>query len=270
MKNIKLRVYEILELDRIDDTTSKIDNYVIIFLVFLSIAIFMLETVESTKVFMPYFKIADIAIYIIFSIEYLIRFWIADLNPAYANKQFKRLRFMFSFMPMIDLIAILPFYMPIVFPVDLRFVRIFRFFRIFRLLKLNRYNNSLVTLGEVIKEKKEDLIITFSLLFMVLFIASCLMYYIENFAQPKVFASIPHAMWWGVATLTTIGYGDIFPITVAGKILASVIAILSIGFVGLPTGILASGYIDIVHKKKETAEKNTIHCPRCNEEIKLN
>jgi len=267
IKEQKQRLFEILELDRADDYSSKLDNYFIIFLVFISIVILMLETVESLNFLFPYFYIADIVIYIIFTIEYILRIWIADLHPQYEGKKNKRLRYAFSFTPMIDLIAILPFLLPMFTLIDLRFIRVIRFFRIFRLLKLNRYNNSLTTLSDVVKEKKEDLIISFFLLFMVLFIASCLMYYTENHAQPKVFASIPHAMWWGVATLTTIGYGDIYPITMFGKILSSVIALLSIGFVGLPTGIIASGYIDHIHRKNDPKKLEKIKCPHCGQDF---
>ena len=126
-------------------------------------------------------------------------------------------------MALIDLIAILPFYIPKITLLDLRFVRALRLFRIFRLFKIGRYSNALKIFHRAIRSKKEELLITLFAGGILLIIASSLIYFVENKSQPELFSSIPASMWWGVITLTTVGYGDIFPITVIGKILGSFI-----------------------------------------------
>ena len=168
-------------------------------------------------------------------------------------------------MALVDLAAILPFYLPLFIKLDLRFVRALRLLRLFRIFKMGRYSSALQMLGRVVRAKKEEIFITALVLIMLLVVASGLMYYIEKDAQPKQFSSIPSAMWWGVATLTTVGYGDVYPVTAAGKILSAVIAILGIGLFALPTGILASGFIEELHKK----ETGKIICPHCGKEIDM-
>jgi len=151
---------------------------------------------------------------------------------------------------MIDLFAILPFYLPMIIPLDLRFIRAVRLFRLFRLFKLGRYSKALLLLKKVLKEKKEELILIIFVVILLLIIFSSLMYFIEKEAQPEAFSSIPEAMWWGIITLTTVGYGDVYPITPLGKIIGALIAFLGIGIFALPAGILASGLVEIVRRKE--------------------
>ncbi|KKO18591.1 MAG: Cyclic nucleotide-gated potassium channel [Candidatus Brocadia fulgida] len=127
-------------------------------------------------------------------------------------------------------------------PLDLRFIRALRLFRLFRILKMGRYSESIRTLGNVLKEEKEALAITVFAVLILLVVASSLMYFVENAAQPEAFSSIPEAMWWGVATLTTVGYGDICPITPLGRFLGAIIALLGIGTIAVPAGIVTSGF----------------------------
>jgi voltage-gated potassium channel len=133
--------------------------------------------------------------------------------------------------------------------------------RIVRVAKLGRYSESLQTLGRVFAAKKEQLVSTLFILLMLLVVSSCLMYYVEQAAQPDRFSSIPAAMWWSVTTLTTVGYGDVCPVTITGKLVASVIAILGIGMFALPTAILGSGFLE------EIAPKKPAKCPHCGKEI---
>lgn len=161
---------------------------------------------------------------------------------------------------MIDLFAILPFYLP-VFGIDLRFVRALRLMRLLRLLKLGRYSESIRTLGRVITYKKEQLISTLIALLIMLTVASSLMYYAEHEAQPEAFSSIPSAMWWGVATLTTVGYGDVYPVTALGRFLGTLVAMLGIGIFALPAGIIASGFEEEIQKSRRTdGRKIRQHC----------
>lgn len=141
-----------------------------------------------------------------------------------------------------------------------------RIFRIFRLFKIARYLNALTLIRKVFAKKKEELVISpFATIFLLL-ITSTIMYYIENEVQPENFSSIPETMWWGIATLTTVGYGDVYPFTPLGKFLGGIIAIIGVGLFALPAGILASGFSDELSKGK--SENN--YCPKCGNKIKTN
>ena len=164
--------------------------------------------------------------------------------------------------------VIMPFYLPFLLP-DLRLLKITRVIRIIQLLKLGRYSNSLRTLLKILKAKKEDLLISLLALIIILVFASSLIYFVENKAQPEVFSSIPHAMWWGVITLTTVGYGDIYPVTPMGKMLGAIISILGIGLFSLPTGILASGFAEELANRQRAKQQTIVKkCPHCGRRIK--
>jgi len=164
--------------------------------------------------------------------------------------------------PEADLISFLPMLIPI-FGMDLRMLRALRLTRLFRIFKMNRYTDSLTKFTNVFKNKKEELGITALVGFIVLLIASTLMYYIEGPYQPEAFSSIPASMWWGVETLTTVGYGDTYPITPLGKTLGSLIAVIGIGLFALPAGILATGFLAEMQKEKKQKRK----CPHCGNEF---
>ena len=160
-------------------------------------------------------------------------------------------------MAVIDLLAILPFYIPMLIPIDLRFLRVLRLTKILRILKLNRYSKSLQLLGKILKNKRADLLVTVFVTTILIIFASSLMYYIENPAQPEQFPNIVASFWWAITTLTTVGYGDLYPITILGKILSGVIALLGIGLVALPTGIISSGFIEELSQRKKGKRRKT-------------
>jgi len=202
----------------------------------------------------------------LFSAEYLLRLWSCTVNPAHAAPLRGRFRFALTPLLLIDLLAILPFYFSLLAPLlalDLRFLRAVRLFRLFRLAKLARYSLALRTFGRVLSSKKEELLSTLFILFLLLFLASSLMYFAENKAQPEKFSSIPTALWWGVATLTTVGYGDVVPVTALGRFLASMIAILGIGMFALPTGILGAAFVE----EMQTRSSPPKLCPHCGKQL---
>jgi voltage-gated potassium channel len=211
------------------------------------------------------FEIFSVAI---FTLEYLIRIWVSDKTKE--DKK-ERINFAFSTLGIIDLIAIIPFYLPFIFPFDLRIVRILRLFRLLRIFKLSRYSKSLKTIQYIFKETKAELSITVFVTFVLMILSSTLMYYIEHDAQPEKFASIGDAVWWAVATLTTVGYGDVYPVTALGKILSGIIALIGIGFVALPTGIISSAFIEKIQAEKKSKKgkkaKNKDCCPTCGKNI---
>lgn len=211
---------------------------------------------------LEYFELFSVAI---FSIEYLLRLWTADIEYKTGTSFSKKFKFLGSTYGLIDLLAILPFYLPLIFPFDLRVLRILRLFRLLRIFKLGRLSKSMKTITSVLKDTKSELSITIFVAFILLILSSTLMYYFENEAQPEKFENIGQAMWWSVATLTTVGYGDVYPITGIGKFLSAIIALIGIGFVALPTGILSSAFIDRVQseKAKKKTEIVICECPNC-------
>jgi len=257
------RAYEILE-GVTDDKATKAFQIFIISLISVNVLVVIIETEESVLdeygyLFTP-FEVFSI---IIFTGEYAGRLIVCKLNPKYQNSRFGIIRFVFTPMMLIDLAAILPFFLPFVVA-DTRIIRIIRLLRLFRLFKLARYSDPMKTLGDVIKAKAGDLAVAFFILFIVLIFASSLMYYAEHEAQPEIFSSIPASMWWGVITLTTIGYGDTYPITTFGKVIGAGVAIIGIAVYAIPTGIMASAFTEQLRKSKE--EKGN-KCPHCGKEI---
>jgi len=256
------RTYEILE-GTTNDRITKSFQIFIITLIAVNVLVVIIETEESVLdeygyLFTP-FEVFSI---IIFTIEYISRIVVCKLNPKYASKKYAVLRFVFTPMMLVDLAAILPFFLPFVVT-DVRFIRIIRLLRLFRLFKLARYSEPMQTLADVFKAKAGDLAVAFFILFIVLIFASSLMYHAEHEAQPEEFSSIPTSMWWGIVTLTTIGYGDVFPVTTLGKIIAAGVAILGIAVYAIPTGIMASAFTEELRKKRLKPKK----CPHCGKEL---
>jgi voltage-gated potassium channel len=260
---LRRRTHEVLEVAGSGDRLSRYFDIFILSLIALNVVAMVFETVQPVYACCPIaFQAFEIFSVIVFSIEYLLRLWSCTASGRYAHPVRGRLRFAFSFLGLIDLLAIVPFYLPFL-GIDLRFFRAVRLLRVFRVAKLGRYSKAIQTFGRVFKEQKEELVASAFILLLLLLIASCVLYYAEREAQPEAFGSIPAAMWWGVATLTTVGYGDVAPITVVGKLIASVIAILGIGVFALPTGILAVGFVEDVRRQKG----ETVTCPHCGADI---
>jgi voltage-gated potassium channel len=189
----------------------------------------------------------------IFTAEYLLRVWSIVEKTKFKNPITGRIKYLVTPLSLIDLLAILPFYIHVFF-LDLRALRIIRLFRLFRLFKIVRYLKAMKIIFDVLKEKKEPLIISIIFIFFLLLFSSCIMYYVENHAQPDKFSSILETMWWGATTLTSVGYGDVYPITPLGKLLGGTMAVLGLGLFAIPTGILASGFTENLLKKKKDIE----------------
>ncbi|MCL6471796.1 MAG: ion transporter [Firmicutes bacterium] len=248
---LKERVYEIIEVSPPGDLTSRVFVVFIMTLIIASTIAVMFETVESiSSRYRSFFVLFDAFSVAIFTIEYILRLWTITASEKYRRPILGRLRYAITPLAIVDLVAILPFYIPAVL-IDLRFVRVLRLFRIFRVFKLGRYSESLMTLGRVMRAKSAELAIILFVIAVLLVFSSSLIYYAEHDAQPKAFPNIPASMWWGVVTLTTIGYGDVYPITPLGKIFGAIVAILGIGMFALPAGILASGFSEEIRRKQE-------------------
>lgn len=258
MNKFRKRLNGILEDYHFKDTTSKVINIFIITLIVLNVASVILETEESLQAYSKLFKGFEIFSVVIYTVEYLLRLWSITADKKYKHPFTGRLRYMVQPFAVIDLLAILPFYLPLLLPFDLRFIRILRLFRIFRVLKLGRYSDAMQSIGRVIRNKSAELISVVFVVSVLLVVTSGCMYYIEHEAQPKQFPSIISTMWWSVVTLTTVGYGDVYPITTLGKFFGAIIAFLGIGLFALPAAILASGFTEEIKqtkKKKGGGEK---------------
>ena len=259
--SVKSRVHEIVEVAAPGDRASKAFDVVILVLIFANLAALILETVEPIRrEYEEFFAVFETVSIATFTVEYALRLWSITSDPRYASPITGRLRFSSTPLLVIDLLAVLPYFLPFV-GIDLRFIRAIRFFRIFRLAKLGRYSKALRALMKAMASKKEELLTGLFMLLLLLLGASTLMYYAESQAQPKHFSSILSAMWWGMATLTTVGYGDVYPATALGKVLGSVVAILGIGVFALPTGILGSAFVDEIAKARQAPKR----CPHCGE-----
>lgn len=228
--------------ETITDLNSKSGRRFDIFiqiLIILSLVAFSLETLpklkENTRQWLDYFEILCV---IIFSVEYALRI-------IYTENKWK---YITSFYGLVDLFAILPFYLS--FGVDLRSVRILRIFRVFRILKLVRYNKALNKFKEAAVEAKEEIILFLIITAILLYLSAFGIYIYEHEAQPEKFASVFHSLWWAVSTLTTVGYGDVFPITLGGKIFTFFVLIIGLGIVTVPAGIVASALSRSVKKKE--------------------
>lgn len=260
--SVKHRIHDLLAPAKPGDTLSQAFDIVLVTLIGLNVAALVLETVDSVYVgaleFFRWFEIVSVAI---FSVEYILRIWVCVVDPRFASPVGGRVRFARSPLALIDLAAVLPFYLPMV-GVDARFLRAIRCFRVFRILKLVRYWGTLQLFARVFASRKEQLALTICILCLLLLVASSLMYHAEHHVQPQAFSSIPAAMWWAVATVSTVGYGDVYPITGWGKVLASLIAILGVGLFALPTGILGAAFVEELQSKPKATR-----CRHCGKEL---
>ena len=251
--NIRKRIWEVLEKGSAQDKTSLYIDIFLIFLILLNIIAVLLETVDSIyNQYKIQFLIFERLSTFIFLVEYILRVWVSiEAKKDNDSNLITRLKYMITWPAIIDLLAVLSGLLPMLFEVDLRLLRALR---MIRLLKFSRYFKVMNLLLGVLKEEKQSFLAAMFLLVIALLIASTGIYIFEKEAQPDKFGSIPESMWWAIATLTTIGYGDVTPITAMGKLFGAIIAIIGIGTVALPSGILASGFSDQLKRRQSKYE----------------
>jgi voltage-gated potassium channel len=246
---LRYKVYTLLEKDESGSGLGRKIDLFLMLLITVNVISVILESVAyiHTNYGLQFWLIEFFSV-AVFSIEYALRLWTCVENPKYKNRRFPRLVYMISPMAVIDLLAILPVYFIMFFNVDLRFLRVLRLLRI---LKLTRYSTAMVMLLDVFKEETNALLAAIFILLVLLVLAASGAYLVEHNAQPDKFGSIPSAMWWAVATLTTVGYGDVTPITIIGKVFGACITVIGIGMAALPAGILTSGLADHLRRRRE-------------------
>lgn len=277
-KRIKQRIYEIVERSEKEDQVSSAFDYFIILLIVLNMAAIVLESFDGLRVqYASGFRVFEYFTVAVFTIEYAMRIWTADYK--YPKKHWLRAKLGCITSPLliIDLLAILPFYLTLFIEVNFRILASWRFIlRVTRLLrfimifKLNRYSDALKLITKVLRYKKDELFMTVVITFILLLVASTLMFYIEHDVQPDKFPNILASFWWAIATLTTVGYGDVYPITGWGRFLSGLIAVVGIGLVALPTALISSGFMEEMNKtlSNEKEEQCPTYCPHCGKKIK--
>lgn len=230
----------------------------ILSLIGLNILALILETVPSIAAAggsaFRWFELISVGV---FTIEYLLRLWSSVEAPGYGAPVGGRLRYASRPMMVVDLLAVLPAYLPVL-GLDFRFVRALRLMRVFRILKVARYSNALQLLGRVFMNRRADLTLTGVAIGIVLIIAASALYFVERQAQPGSFESIPEAMWWAIVTLTTVGYGDVYPVTGLGRLLGAIVALVGVCVIAIPTAIIGAGFVEELRNRGESGV-----CPTC-------
>lgn len=263
---LRREVFRILDPQATHTLWQRGGNIAINLLILANVLAVILESVSSLRDrYAAAFDQFEAFSVLAFTLEYLLRVWTCVEQREYRHPLFGRLLYMVSPMALIDLAVILPAYWPGQGLIDLRFARILRLVRMLLVVKFARYSRTLKTFGIVFRDKRTDIALMLLLLSILVVLSSSLMYFVEQPAQPDKFSSIPAAMWWSVMTLTTVGYGDIYPITNMGKLIGGLIALIGIGFFALPAGVLAASFAEELARQRTAVRSKT--CPHCGGEI---
>jgi voltage-gated potassium channel len=255
MSAVRRRVHEILDRTEEGDRIAQLVGTGLIMLIAANVAAVILESEPWLDArYLDWFDAFEVVSILIFTVEYLLRLWSAVENDhgRYRRPIVGRLRYALTPLALVDLMVVLPAYLGVLLPVDLRFLRVFRLFAVF---KLTRYQASMRILAAVLRNETRPIAAAMFVLMMLLIVVSSLAYIAEGHAQPEAFGSIPAAMYWAITTMTTVGYGDVVPVTPLGKVLAGVIGVIGIGMVALPAGLLASGFSEQLHQRRREFEQ---------------
>lgn len=255
VQRLRRRTYEVLEVSQSGDWLSRAIDLMLMALIAGNAVAVVLESVASlaktyNDLFWAFEKISAAA----FSAELLLRIWAATENPKFSGGPWrKRLRYLTSPMALVDLLAVLPFYLVTFFSIDLRILRILRLLRV---VKFTRYSMAFGRIVEVFRLQRNALMTSLFLMGIAVVLSAGILYVVESHAQPEAFGSIPAAMWWAICTLTTVGYGDVTPVTALGKAVTAGISVIGIGLVALPTSIFTAGFAKAMARSEQALEEN--------------
>jgi voltage-gated potassium channel len=244
------RIFEIIQIGNKEDAPSRAFDYFIVTVILCNIAVLFLETFDALEKWRGFFETVEILTVLIFCVEYLLRIWTADLLYPGEKRGKAVLRFLFSFDGIVDLLTILPFF----FLTGFGAFRILRVARIFHLFRINTQYDSFQVITSVIKEKKNAILYAVFIILVLILGASLCMYSVEHAAQPEAFKNALSGIWWSVSTVFTVGYGDIYPITLLGRIMGVIITFLGVGAVAIPTGILSAGFVEHYTRLQKSQE----------------
>ena len=234
------RIFEIIQIGNREDLPSRAFDIVLVLVIIANIAVLFLDTFDELNAYDGLFKTVETVTIVLFCVEYLLRIWTADLLYPGESRGRAVLKFLFSFDGIVDLLTILPFF----FLSGMGAVRIIRVARIFHLFRINAQYESFQIITSVIKEKGSAILYSVFIIIVLILAASLSMYSIEHAAQPEAFENAFSGIWWSVSTVFTVGYGDLYPVTVMGRILGVIITFLGVGAVAIPTGILSAGFVE--------------------------
>ena len=263
--SIRRQVFDIIQPDDGTSLLSRIFDWLITGLILASVIIVFAATFNLPKGVLRALLLIEGVASVVFTVEYALRILTADFLYPESGTIKARIKYVFSPMALVDLVAILPFWLPMLLPGTMLGLRALRLVRLLRIFKLNRYFDAIKSLGEVIVLKKRELLGSLFFVSILMLISSLLMYSAEHEAQPDVFRNAFSGLWWAVATLTTVGYGDIYPVTALGRLLGAFIAFSGLAAVAIPTGIISSGLMEALSRGREAkarAEKVGEEQPR--------
>jgi len=267
----KHKVHILLHPELGESKADKFINIFIIILIVLNVIAVMMETVKPLyNDYKKVFDTFDLISVIIFSIEYVLRVWSCTHDPKYKGSIKGRIKYMLTPGALIDLLAFLPTYFHAFVNFDLRMLRLLRFLRFFRLFRLTAYTKSAQMIFNVFRSRKNELILSLVLVIFLIIIASCLLFFAEHLypsEDDSKFTSVPATLWWAIVTLTTTGYGDMYPLTTIGRILTGMIMLTGVAFFALPAGIITAGFLE---EMKLIRKSKIINCPHCGKPIDTN
>ena len=249
--NRKKRIFDIIQIGSREDLPSRAFDIFIVIVILLNILTLILETFTELEGYMTLFKVVEAVTIMIFCVEYVLRIWTAEYLYPKLSKKKAVLRFLISYDGIVDLLTILPFFFLSGFAV----FRLLRVVRIFHLFRINAHDDSFSVITRVLMDKKNQIFSSVFIILVLMLASSLCMYSVEQTAQPEAFENALSGLWWTVATIFTVGYGDIYPITFLGRFLAVVITFLGVGAVAIPTGIISAGFVEQYTKAQKESER---------------
>lgn len=250
MNKIRRYVFDIIQLGNKHNIPSLLFDWFIVIVICLNLFATIFETFKESLPYMNILKTIELITIIIFAIEYILRLWTADFLYPEKRRWRAMLAFAFSFFGIIDFLTFFPYFLPFVFPSGAVAFRIFRVIRILRLFRINAKYDAFNVIVNVLNEKKSQIFSSVCMILILMIASSLCMYSLEHEAQPEQFENAFSGIWWSMSTLLTVGYGDIYPITTLGKLMAIFIAFLGVGMVAIPTGIISAGFVEQYSKIK--------------------
>lgn len=264
---MRRRVYEILTNPRPGDVLGRLVSFALLMLIAANVTASVIETdlelAQRAPRFFYWFELVSVAV---FTVEYVLRLWSCTVDPRLEGALRGRLRMATRPMSLVDIVAIAPFYVELLLPgtLDLRFLRSLRLLRLFRFLRVARIADAFGTVTRVLQGKRVELGVSLAIVVVAMLVSAGAIYIAERNEPGSLFTSIPRSMWWSIETITTIGYGDMIPTTPVGKLIGGIVGFVGICAVALPVGILSSGFVEEVNRKKRGPAPVDAHvCPRC-------
>lgn len=265
---MRRRIFEILTNPRPGDVPGRVVSIALLLLIAANVTASVLETdLEMAQRAPEFFYWFERISVVVFTGEYVLRLWSCTSDPRFAGTIRGRLRMAVTPMALVDLVAIAPFYVELLLPaaLDLRFLRVLRLLRLFRLLRVSRVADAFAMMTRVLQGKRVELAVSLVVVAVAMLVAAGAIYVAERNEPGTLFVSIPHAMWWAIETITTIGYGDMIPTTPIGKVIGGVVGFVGICAIALPVGIVSSGFVEEINRKKKAAmiPTDARSCPHC-------